>query len=85
MTLAHAPVHCLKKQACTGFKTLTDAIPNTSQTELKFARPSIIVAILFTWSLLLTLEPIGGAALCVIPVFCNKYQVVCVQVHKNTG
>ena len=51
----------LKKQACTGFKTLTDAIPNASQTELKFARPSIIVAILFTWSLLLTLEPTGGA------------------------
>ena len=51
----------LKKQACTGFKTLTDAIPNASQTELKFALPSIIVAIFFTWSLLLTLQPTGGA------------------------
>lgn len=40
---------------------MTDAIPNASQTEFKFARPSIIVAIHFTWSLLLTLEPTGGA------------------------
>ena len=51
-----------------GFKTLTDAIPNAPQTELKFAGPSIIVAILFTfrpltvnrWSILLTLERSGG-------------------------
>ena len=56
-----------KKRACTGFKTLTDPIPNASQTEDKFARPSIIVAIRFTWSLLLTLEPTGGAVVARLP------------------
>ena len=51
-----------------GFKTWTDAIPNALQTELKFAGPSIIVAILLTWSLLLTLEPTGGAVVAPSPL-----------------